>query len=121
MLSFDEAGHRLLAPVSRLSSERVSVAQAMGRVLARDVLAPEPVPAFDHSAMDGYALDPAALVPEGPWLLPVAGESSAGADPPALTPGTACRIFTGARMPAGASAVVMQEHVHREGGFVRID
>lgn len=121
MLSFDEARHRLLAAVSRLSSERVSVAQAMGRVLARDVVARDPLPPFDHSAMDGYALDPAALAPEGPWLLPVVGESSAGSDPPALTPGTACRIFTGARMPAKASAVVMQEHAQREGGFVRID
>lgn len=120
MLSFDEARVRLLAGVARLSAERVPVAEAAGRVLAQDVVARDPLPRFDHSAMDGYALDAAALEGEPPWVLPVIGESSAGVDPPALAPGSACRIFTGARMPAASNAVVMQENAHREGAAVRL-
>lgn len=71
--------------------------------------------------MDGYALNQATLMGEPPWVVPVVGESSAGAQPPTVTPGTACRIFTGAPMPGKADAVVMQEVVHREGDAIRID
>jgi molybdopterin molybdotransferase len=121
MLSFDEARHRLLSGVARLSAERVPLAEAARRVLAQDLVARDPLPAFDHSAMDGYALDAGGLEGSPPWRLVVAGESSAGADPPPMAPGTACRIFTGARMPARADAVVMQEDVRREGSIVCID
>ncbi len=121
MLSFDEALARLLAGVSPLGAESVLLAEAAGRVLARDLVADVPLPRFDQSAMDGYALDEAALEGSPPWELRVAGESSAGADPPALARGTACRIFTGARVPAGADTVVMQERVQREGDRLRID
>jgi molybdopterin molybdotransferase len=121
MLTFDEACHRLLSGVARLTPERVPLADAAGRVLARDVVALEPLPLFDHSAMDGYAVATGALEGEPPWVLEVRGESSAGAEPPSMPPGAACRIFTGARMPPTADAVVMQEHVHREGDTVRIE
>ncbi len=120
MLSFDEARLRLLSGVARLSAERVALAEAAGRVLAQDVVARDPLPRFDHSAMDGYALAEENLEGEPPWVLPVVGESSAGIDPPALARGSACRIFTGARMPATSNAVVMQEHVHREGAAIRL-
>ena len=121
VLSFDEARERLLSGVDRLSAERVSLADAAGRVLAEDLVARDPLPRFDHSAMDGYALATAALVGEPPWELQVVGESSAGADPPAVGAETACRIFTGARMPANANAVVMQEVAHRAGDFIRLE
>jgi molybdopterin molybdotransferase len=119
MLAFEEARSRLLASVARLPAEAVPVAQAAGRVLAEDLVASEPLPAFDHSAMDGYAIA-SALEGAGPWSLPVRGESSAGRPASALAGGAACRIFTGAAVPAGADAVVMQEHVTREGDSVTI-
>jgi molybdopterin molybdotransferase len=115
MLSFDEARSRLLASVPRVGVERVPLALASGRVLAQDARSYEQVPAFDGSAMDGYALALASLVGDGPWRLPVVGESRTGHPAPPLAPGTACRIFTGAVVPQGADAVVMQENVEREG------
>jgi molybdopterin molybdotransferase len=115
LLSFEEARSRLLAGVRVLAPERVLLADAVGRVLAEALVAGEALPAFDHSAMDGYAVDPAGFAGDGPWSLPVVGESSAGKAAPALAPGSACRIFTGAAVPAGADAVVMQENVTREG------
>jgi molybdopterin molybdotransferase len=121
VLSFEEARLRILSGVTSLSAECVPLAEAAGRVLARDLVATEPVPPFDHSAMDGYALATATLGAEHPWALPVSGESSAGTAPPALASGTACRIFTGAPMPAGADAVVMQENAPRERDIIRLD
>jgi molybdopterin molybdotransferase len=121
LLAFDDARARLLATARRLSTERVALAAAAGRVLAADLVARGPLPGFDHSTMDGYAVATADLVGDGPWTLPVAGESSAGREGPALAPATACRIFTGARMPARADAVIMQENVRRQGGAVAFD
>jgi molybdopterin molybdotransferase len=121
LLSFEEARSRLLAEVRRLGSERVAVADAAGRVLADDLIALEPLPRFDHSAMDGYAVATSDLVGDGPFALDVAGESSAGNPPPSLARGAACRIFTGAAMPDRADAVVMQEHVTRQGDAMRFE
>jgi len=121
MLSFDEARARLLSGVSRLSPERAPLPEATGRVLAEDIVAREPLPRFDHSAMDGYAVVAAALDGQPPFVLPVTGESSAGKQPSPLSPGSACRIFTGAPLPANADAVLMQESVHREGTFIRFE
>jgi len=121
MLSFDEARLRLLSGVPRLSPERVPLSEAAGRVLAEDLVAGDPLPRFDHSAMDGYAVSAAALVGEPPFALPLDGESSAGKAPSPLVPGTACRIFTGAPLPGGADAVVMQEAVRREGDTIHLD
>jgi molybdopterin molybdotransferase len=119
LLSFDEARSRLLADVRRLGSERVALADAVGRVVAEDVIAHEPLPLFDHSAMDGYAVATSDLQGSGPFSLDVAGESSAGSAPPWLARGVACRIFTGAPVPERADAVIMQEHVTREGDTAR--
>jgi len=113
MLPFDDALQRIVTSASLLGSERVPVAHSAGRVLATDLRAHSPIPAFDYSAMDGYAVDSAAFHGAGGWDLPVIGESCAGRPAPALTPGSACRIFTGAAIPAGANAVVMQEDVTR--------
>jgi molybdopterin molybdotransferase len=125
MLSFDEARRQLLSRAFVMTSERVSLADAAGRVLARDVVARAPLPAFDYSAMDGYAVACAdfagAPSSAGAWGLPVAGESAAGKGLDALSPGTACRIFTGAPLPSNADAVVMQENVRREGDAIVLD
>ena len=119
MLPFDEALRRILSSAPLLASERIGLALAAGRVLAEDLRAHSPLPSFDYSAMDGYALARDSLAGDGPWLLPVRGESRAGALAPVLEPGTTCRIFTGAPLPAGSDAVVMQEEVTREGDAAR--
>jgi molybdopterin molybdotransferase len=111
MLSFEEARKRLLASASPLPPERVAIDDASGRVLAEPVLAPFDLPAFDYSAMDGYAVHAAGWPDSGAVRLPVVGESRAGSTPSPLTPGSAYRIFTGAPIPEGADAVVMQERV----------
>jgi molybdopterin molybdotransferase len=98
----------LLAPLRTRDAETVSVAAALGRVLAGVVLSPIDLPPFRNSQMDGFAVlasDLAAGLP-----LPIAGEIAAAAGTPdPLVPGTAVRIMTGAPIPAGADAVVPVE------------
>jgi molybdopterin molybdotransferase len=98
----------LLAPLRTRDAETVSVAAALGRVLAAPVLSPIDLPPFRNSQMDGFAVlssDLAAGLP-----LPIAGEVAAAAGSPApLVPGTAVRIMTGAPIPEGADAVVPVE------------
>jgi molybdopterin molybdotransferase len=119
MLTFEAARALTLADLSPLAAERVPASAAVGRVLADDVLARGPQPAFDHSAMDGYAVRAGDLAAPGS-VLSVVGESrTGGAAPLPLAPGTAMRIFTGAMVPEGADAVVMQEEVTREGDAAR--
>ena len=117
MISFDEAERRFLAlgAETGLGPERIAIDAAAGRVLAEDLRSPADLPAFDYSAMDGYAVAVASFPGEGPWTLPVLGESRTGGMPEDLLPGCACRIFTGAAVPNGADAVVMQERVARTG------
>ena len=115
MLSLDEVLQRLLAVArDRLipEIEKLDTFDALGRVLARPVVSALDVPPADNSAMDGYALRladlPADVLAAG-TLLPVSQRLPAGVVGQALQPGTAVRIFTGAQLPAGADAVVMQE------------
>lgn len=96
-----------VAPVAQ--TETVSLQQAVGRILASDHHATVNVPAFDNSAMDGYALESQALA-NGQRRFPVSGRVAAGDRPARLLPGSAMRIFTGAPLPAGADTVVMQEN-----------
>lgn len=121
LISFDQARSRVLADVRRLGAERVPVPDAVGRVLAEDLIAREPLPPFDHSAMDGYAVATGDLSADGPWSLEVAGESAAGSEPTWLARDAACRIFTGAPLPDRADAVLMQERVTRDGDTLRFD
>lgn len=121
MLSFDEALQRILLSAKRLGSERVSLRSANGRWLARDVLAPHPLPAFDYSAMDGYALNLGALNQGPPWKLPVCGESRAGCRAERLQDGKACRIFTGAQVPHGANCVLLQEECSVDGDSITFE
>jgi molybdopterin molybdotransferase len=119
MLNFDEALVKVLEHAPGLATERVRLDEALGRVLAQDVHARSPLPPHDYSAMDGYAVDTLGFAGAPPWELPVVGESRTGRVAPALTPGSVCRIFTGAPIPAGADAVVMQEDVERSGERAR--
>jgi molybdopterin molybdotransferase len=120
VLSFEEAWAKLqsLAPV--VAAERVGLDDAAGRVLREHIRSPFDLPAFDYSAMDGYAVRARDLAEDGPWKLPLRGESKTGAVPPGLVAGTACRIFTGAEVPEGADAVVMQENVTADGDVVTL-
>jgi molybdopterin molybdotransferase len=120
VISFDEALARVLGGAAPVGAERVALEAASGRVLAEDVAAPAPMPPFDYSAMDGWAIATADVEGVGPWTLPARGESAAGRDLPAFTRGTTCRIFTGARLPDGCDAVVMQEIVERDGDRVTL-
>lgn len=106
----DEAIEALLARVPALPAvEHVALSDALGRVLAEPLAAPFPVPAWDNSAMDGYALRAGDLPAEGGWL-PLAGRIAAGdAADQQLPAGQAVRIFTGAPLPPGADTVVAQE------------
>src|SRR5262249_51891016 len=116
MLRFEEALRRILAlGAPPLAPEVVPIEDAEGRVLAEDLLATIDLPGFDYSAMDGYAVRTRDLDGAPPYRLPVRGESRTGAVPDALAARAAMRIFTGAALPAGADAVVMQEAVARDG------
>ncbi len=111
MLSLDEVLTRLLAVArDRVISdiEKVATFDALGRVLAKGVVSALDVPPADNSSMDGYALR-VVDVPAAGVLLPVSQRLPAGVVGTALQPGTAVRILTGAQLPAGADAVVMQE------------
>ena len=110
-MTLDEALSRLLSvvlPLPATDGERVSTFDALGRVLAEDVRSALDVPPADNTSMDGYALR-CADVPTAGTVLPVSQRIPAGVVGAPLKPGTAARIFTGAQVPAGADAVVMQE------------
>jgi molybdopterin molybdotransferase len=113
MISESEALDRIWAAMSPLPAEAVPLHAALDRFITRDVLATVPIPAFDQSAMDGYAL--LAAESHG-QVLRVTGEQPAGLDLGLhVSPGACARIFTGAPLPAGADAVIMQEDVTRDG------
>jgi molybdenum cofactor synthesis domain-containing protein len=125
MIPLDEARAYVLARVGVLPPTPVSRAEAVGLVVAEDIVSPEDVPPFANTAMDGFAVI-AADTAGAPVELPVAGTLAAGADPSTVkvTPGTAVRIMTGAPMPPGADAIVMVERtavVGEDGARVRID
>src|SRR5579864_7831066 len=106
-----------VAPVSGL--ETVTLREAIGRVLAEDVIAPVNVPPFDNSAVDGFAVGAADLDAKGETRLTIVDRVAAGHDAThALKAGEAIRIFTGAPMPAGADTVFMQEDCRVENGAV---
>ena len=108
----EQTVHRQLAEGPGLAVESVDSLQALGRVLAADLVSGVSVPPLDNSAMDGYAVHsadlPALQLPG--TVLPVAQRIAAGQVGQALAPGQCARIFTGAPVPEGAGAVVMQEH-----------
>jgi molybdopterin molybdotransferase len=117
LLTLDDTLARLIdgAHAVRITDiETVSTFDALGRVLAQDVVSPIDVPPQDNTSMDGYALR-AADVPAAGAVLPLSQRIAAGHVGVALAAGTAARIFTGAQVPAGADAVVMQEQCEAVG------
>jgi len=122
-----EAVHAFLSQLTASAvvtqQETVSLLDALGRVLAEDIVSPISVPPHDNSAMDGYAFDGAVLPPDAPIdvsvTLRVAGTALAGAAwRGTLGPGDAVRIMTGAMMPAGLDTVVPQEFCKVDGDRV---
>ena len=110
VLSVEEAMERILATVRVLEPERVPILEALGRVLAEEVVADRNIPPLPNSAMDGYAVR-AADVARVPARLRVIAEAPAGRlCPVEVGPGSAVRIMTGAPIPTGADAVVPFEH-----------
>jgi molybdopterin molybdotransferase len=115
-----EALARIMEIVEPLASRSVPLAQARERFPARDLFARIALPGFDNSAMDGYAVVASSC--ETGKSLRVIGEQPAGLDRKLrITDGEAVRIFTGAPLPDGADAVVMQEDVRREGAEIFIN
>jgi molybdopterin molybdotransferase len=116
LISVEETRTRVLAAVRPLPAEPVASADALGRVLAADVVSELALPPFDSSAMDGFA-----VVAGPPGELPVVGESRAGTPfGGTLRPGEAVRISTGAVVPAGADAIVPVERVEERGDRVQV-
>jgi len=120
MSSEEEAQKKILETVRSLPSRRLSLSQALGCFAAEDYFARLPLPAFDNSAMDGYAVV-ASSCAKGKRLR-VTAEQPAGRDMQLrVSSGEAVRIFTGAPMPQSADAIVMQEDVTRDGDEIAIN
>jgi molybdopterin molybdotransferase len=120
MIGEEEARKRILETVSPLDKRAVPVASALDRFAAQDYFARLPLPAFDNSAMDGYAVV-ASSCNKG-CRLRLIGEQPAGPDRKLrVSSGEAVRIFTGAPLPQGADAIVMQEDVMRDGTDITVN
>jgi molybdopterin molybdotransferase len=120
MLSTADALATLLGAAGAvLGKETLPTLEALNRVLAVDVVSPLDVPPMHTSAMDGYAVRIADLT-QGERRLPVSQRIPAGHAPQPLAAGTAARIFTGATVPPGADAIVMQEQTEAAGDAVTI-
>src|SRR4029453_2972357 len=114
MISEEEARRKILETIQPLPERTVSLSGALDCFSGKDLVARLPMPGFDNSAMDGYAV--VASVCRTGKRLRVIGEQPAGVDRGIrISRGEAARIFTGALMPAGTDAVVMQEDVTRDG------
>jgi molybdopterin molybdotransferase len=122
LLSVEAALRRIeerVVPV--VEEEAVPVNEACGRILSRDLGAGMDLPPYDNSAVDGYAIAHADLLPDRETVLPVGGRAAAGHPlGRKLRSGEAIRIFTGAPMPDGADTVMMQEDCAVDGGRVRL-
>ena len=118
LMPVDDAVAILSARVKPVEEvEAVDLRHADGRILARDIVAPSPLPPFTNSAVDGYAVRSRDLARSAPLVFQVEGRVQAGAHAvEAIAPGRAVRIFTGAPMPEGADTVFMQEDVRLEAG-----
>jgi molybdopterin molybdotransferase len=121
MLTVEQALAQMLASADALPEvESIPTLQACGRVLATDVVSSMQVPPMDNSQMDGYAVR-SLDVPAAPTTLRVTQRIAAGHVGTPLEPGTAARIFTGAPVPPGADAIVMQETCVANGEKVTIN
>ena len=120
MVTVAEAKQKIIANTALLPTEIRGVQAALGFVLASDITAPLSLPSFRQSSMDGFAIDHTDVTESGVFLK-VIDESKAGeGNRQTLKKGEAIRIFTGAPVPEGATAVIMQEHTAKENGHVII-
>ncbi|ANB72925.1 molybdenum cofactor biosynthesis protein MoaA [Paraburkholderia phytofirmans OLGA172] len=121
MLSTAEALTTLLSAATPITgTESIPTLDALNRVLSADVVSPLDVPPMNTSSMDGYAIRTEDLTTDGNRRLPVSQRIPAGHAPEPLERGTAARIFTGATVPPGADAIVMQEQTEAAGNEVTI-
>ncbi|NOH51307.1 molybdopterin molybdotransferase MoeA [Vibrio coralliilyticus] len=113
LMPIEEAMEQMLSPIKPIQTTlQLPLAEAIGYVLAEDILSPIFVPPFDNSAMDGYAIRIADLTNNN--VLPLAGKSFAGQPFEGEWPkGTCVRIMTGAQIPEGCDAVIMQENTEQ--------
>src|SRR3569623_592750 len=119
MLTESEAREHVLSRIQPGAAEETPLASSLGRYASAQMLATVPLPGFDNSQVDGYAVRAAEAFAGA--RLAVAAEQPAGTDRRlSLAPGSAIRIFTGGAIPEGADAVIMQEDVSLEGGTVVI-
>jgi len=110
VLTVEEYRERVLAGIAPLPAAPVALLDALGLVLAEDIATPRPMPGFDNSSMDGYAVHAADFGADGPVTLRVVDDLPAGATTrPEVPRGCAARIMTGAPMPDGAEAVIPVE------------
>jgi molybdopterin molybdotransferase len=125
LIEIERARDAVLARAAPLPGEDLPLREALGRVLAEDLTGVEPVPGFDNSAMDGFAVraaDTAGAAPGSPVALREVGESRAGRPTGrALAAGEAIRVSTGAMVPDGADAVVRVEDTRSEAGGVLVE
>lgn len=120
MISEEEARRQILEKVTPLPARAVPIASALDHFAAQDYFAQLPLPGFDNSAMDGYAVVASSCKKGG--RLRVIGEQPAGPDRNLrVGVGEAVRIFTGAPVPQGADAIIMQEDVTRDGGDISVN
>ncbi len=124
MIEVHEALEVILSKIHFKGIEKVPIDQALGRILCEDIIARRPNPPLDNSAMDGYALiasDIKNATPENPVELTISDEIAAGAmGTVEVKPGYASRIMTGAPIPAGANAVLMQEDTDKNGDRILV-
>ena len=122
LVSIDAHRADILDRIRPLPPTQLGITEAEGSVLAEDITASRPLPPFDNSAMDGYALiaaDTAGAAKDAPVTLRVTGEVAAGdTGAYAVTPGTCLRITTGAKLPGGADAIVPVEET--DGGIAQV-
>jgi molybdopterin molybdotransferase len=115
MISLLEARAKIADAVRALAPAAAPLAEAHGRILRESIASPEDLPAFDRSAMDGYAVNSA----DRAVRFRVVGEIQPGMAPSVeIRAGECARIFTGAQIPSGASQVIMQEDVDRDGEWI---
>ena len=120
MISVEAARRRILYTISPLPAEQVAVGEALGRVLAEDLVSRVTQPPVAVSAMDGYAARQADLAKLPARLKVVAMAPAGGAVPARIGAGEAVRIFTGGPVPDGADTIVIQENTAREGEQVLV-
>jgi len=124
MISVDEALNKILSHIQPLGFEKVSILDALGRVIAEDMIAPRDLPPYDNSGMDGYAVrheDIRNASEKNPVRLEVIEDLRAGfVSEKKVQKGQAIRIMTGAPIPKGADAVVPVEETERGNGFAFI-